>query len=175
MKLILKFSVLATVMLLFTAITFGQGPGVSATATASATIITPLAITKTFDMNFGNLAVNANPGTVALSAAATPTRTPGGGVTLIAGGTITAATFTVTGLTGTTYSISLPADGVVSLTGPGAPMAANTFVSTPTVAAGGSLATGTETLYVGATLSVAGGQTPGAYSSAAFTVTVNYN
>ncbi len=174
MKQILKFSALATVMLLFTVVTFGQ-VGASATATASATIITPIALNKTVDMNFGNLAVNATPGTVALSAALAPSRTPTGGVTLIAGGTITAATFTVTGLTGATYSITLPADGVVSLTGPGAPMAANTFVSTPTVAAGGTLTAGTQTLYVGATLSVAGGQTPGAYSSAAFTVTVNYN
>jgi hypothetical protein len=124
-------------------------------------------------MDFGRLTVNATPGTVALSAAAAPTRTPTGGVTLMTGGTITAARFTVTGLAGATYSITLPANGVVSLTGPGAPMAANSFVSSPAVA--GTLTGGTEILYVGATLSVAGGQTPGVYTSAAFTVTVNYN
>jgi len=36
--------------------TFAQ---VSATANASATIVTPIAISKTVDMNFGNVAVSA--------------------------------------------------------------------------------------------------------------------
>ena len=167
-----KFLALAIVMLAFTVSTFAQ---VSATATATANIVTPIAIANAANMDFGNLAVNASPGTVILSAAAVPTRTPSGGVTLMTGGTVTSARFTVTGLAGATYAITLPADGVVSLTGPGAPMAANSFVSSPTVAAGGVLTGGTEILYVGATLSVAGGQTTGTYTSAAFTVTVNYN
>jgi hypothetical protein len=55
-------------------------------------------------------------------------------------------------------------------------MTANTFVSSPTVGAGGNLgAGGSQTLYVGATLNVAANQTAGTYTSAAFTVTVNYN
>lgn len=173
MKHLFKFITLGTVALLFAATTYGQG--VSATATASATIVTPLSITKTVDMNFGNLAVNATPGTVVLPAVAAPIRTPSGGVSLITGGTIAAAAFTVNGLIGSTYAITLPADGVVSLAGPGAPMAVSAFVSTPTVAAGGSLASGSETLYVGATLNVGASQTAGAYTSGAFTVTVNYN
>lgn len=174
MKHLKKLISFAVILTAFSAVTFAQ-VGASATATATATILTPIAITKNVDMDFGRLAVNATPGTVALSADAAPTRTPSGGVTLMTGGTITAARFTVTGLAGATYSITLPADGVVSLTGPGAPMAANSFVSNPTVALGGTLTGGTEILYVGATLSVAGGQTSGVYTSAAFTVTVNYN
>ena len=167
-----KVLTLGIVMIAFSVSTFAQ---VGATATASATILTPIAIAKTVDMDFGYLAVNASPGTVALSADAAPTRTPSGGVTLMTGGTVSAATFTVTGLADATYSITLPADGVVVLTGPGTDMAADLFVSNPTVAAGGVLTGGTETLYVGATLSVAGSQAFGVYSSPAFTVTVNYN
>jgi hypothetical protein len=125
-------------------------------------------------MNFGNIAVNTSLGTVVLPATVAPVRTVTGGCTLPAtAGTVTAASFTVTGTAGFTYSISLPASA--SLIGPGAPMTANAFVSTPTVAAGGLLTGGTETLRVGATLNVAGSQTAGVYTSAAFTVTVNYN
>jgi len=52
-----KLSVTAIIILGFLSTTFGQ---VSGTATASATIITPIAISKTVDMNFGNVAVNYN-------------------------------------------------------------------------------------------------------------------
>lgn len=171
MKKILKFFVLAIVMIAFSVSTFAQ---VTATATAAATIVTPITITKTTDMNFGNIAVNASLGTVVLPAAAAPVRTVTGGCTLPAtAGTVAAAAFTVTGQSGFTYSITLPASA--SLTGPGPAMTADTFVSNPTVAAGGLLTGGTQTLYVGATLHVAASQTAGAYISAAFNVTVNYN
>lgn len=171
MKQNLKFFALVTVMIVFSAGTFAQ---VTATATAAATIVTPIAISKTTDMNFGNIAVNASLGTVALPAAAAPVRTVTGGCTLPStAGTVTAAAFTVTGQTGYTYAITLPASA--SLTGPGPAMTADTFVSSPTVAAGGVLTGGTQTLYVGATLHVAASQTAGAYISAAFNVTVNYN
>jgi Domain of unknown function (DUF4402) len=172
MKQISKFIALAIVMIAFSSGTFAQ---VSATATASATIITPIAIVNAANMNFGNIAVSAAPGTVVLPAALAPVRTVTGGCTLPATvGTVSAAAFTVTGQAGFTYAITLPASA--SLTGPGAPMTADTFVSTPTVAAGGLLTGGTQTLYVGATLNVAGAQVPGLYTTAAaFTVTVNYN
>jgi hypothetical protein len=172
MKKISKFLSLATVMISISAGALAQ---VSANATASATIISPITITNASDMNFGNIAVSTAPGTVVLPATLAPVRSATGGCTLPAtAGTVSAAAFTVTGQTGFTYSISLPASA--SLTGPGTPMTANAFVSTPTVAAGGLLTGGTQTLYVGATLNVAAAQTAGAYTTAtAFTVTVNYN
>jgi hypothetical protein len=173
MKQISKFFTLAIVMIAFSASTFAQ---VSATATASATIVSPIAIANASNMNFGNIAVSASLGTVVLPAAAgVPVRTVTGGCTLPAvAGTVSAASFTVTGEAAFTYAITLPASA--SLTGPGPAMTANTFVSSPTVAAGGVLTGGTQTLYVGATLNVAGSQTAGAYTTAApFTVTVNYN
>jgi hypothetical protein len=85
-----------------------------------------------------------------------------------------AATFTVTGQTNATYVVSLPADGTVTLTGPGIAMPCNTFVHS--LGGPGNLgAGGSQVFYVGATLTVNGSQGAGSYTSAPFTVTVNYN
>ncbi len=175
MKSSVKFLTIAATLLLFTTSSYAQE---SATATATATILTPIAITKTVDMNFGNVAVQSTTGgTVILAPAGT--RTVTGGVTLPAtAGTVTAATFTVTGTTDYTYTVSLPV-AAVTLTetvGATATMTATAFTSTPTTTAGaGVLTLGTQTLKVGATLNVAAGQATGVYVSPAFTVTVNYN
>src|SRR5258705_7180265 len=86
------------------ATTFAQA---TASATATATIVAPIAISKTVDMNFGNVAVIAA-GTVVLSPS-TGNRTKTGGVTLPSTiGTVTAASFDVTGEGAYTYSITLP-------------------------------------------------------------------
>ena len=166
MKRILAISVL---MFACVAATFGQ---VSATATATATIVTPIAIANASNMNFGNVAVNATPGTVLLAPAGTRTATAG--VTLPAvTGTVSAATFTVAGTPGATYSITLPA-GTNTITDGTNNMTVGTWTSTP--ATTGTLTGGTETLRVGATLNVGGGQPAGVYvSGTPFTVTVNYN
>lgn len=165
MKKILAISIL---MFAFVAATFGQ---VGATATATATIVTPIAIVNASNMNFGNVAVSTAAGTVVLAPAGTRTAT--GGVTLPAvGGTVSAATFTVTGTSGATYSISLPATATISF---GAiDMTVDNFTSNPTPT--GTLTGGTETLQVGATLNVGASQAAGVYTSGTpFTVTVNYN
>ena len=149
----------------------------TATATATATIISPITLTKDVDMNFGNLAVNANPGTVLLTAAAAPTRTAGGGVTLsvTTPGTVTAAKFTVGGAANFTYAITLPVGATTIDDNNSHTMTVDTWTSLPsgtgTIGVGG-----TQDLYVGATLNVAGSQTPGIYvSDTPFSVTVNYN
>ncbi|MCE5320546.1 MAG: DUF4402 domain-containing protein, partial [Bacteroidales bacterium] len=104
MKTTIKIFSLAIAIIGFSATSFAQ---VSATATATSTIVTPIAISKTVDMNFGNVAVSSSAGTVVLATAGTRTAT--GGVTLPAtSGTIAAAEFTVTGQAGYTYSITLP-------------------------------------------------------------------
>lgn len=161
----------AVVLLLFSATTFAQ---VSATADASATILTPIEITNASDMNFGNMAVNATPGTVVLTPAGT--RTPSGGVTFLAAnpGTVTAASFTVTGLANATYSITLPS-GSTTISNGTDDMTVDTWTSDPTPT--GTLdGTGTQTLNVGATLTVPGSASSGVYlSSTPFEVTVNYN
>jgi hypothetical protein len=170
MKRISKFFALAIVMIAFSTATFAQ---VSATATAAATIVTPIAIANATDMNFGNVAVSGVAGTVVLTPAGT--RSASGGVTLPASiGTVTAATFDVTGTANATYSITLPA-ALITITSGANSMDVDTWTSTPTPT--GTLdATGAETIGVGATLNVGGGQPSGSYLSATpFTVTVNYN
>lgn len=148
----------------------------STTATASATILTAISITKMVDMNFGNLSVQAQTGgTVILSTIGVRSAT--GGVTLPAtGGTVTAAAFTVTGAAMYSYSITLPQTPfIISLNSKGSPsMTVTAFQSTPSVT--GTLTGGTQNLTVGATLNIAGAQPAGLYTSlTGFPVTVNYN
>jgi hypothetical protein len=169
-----KLLLFAVAIIGFSAITFAQD---TKTATASATIIGPISLTKVTDMNFGNIAVGTAAGTVVLSPAGTRNAT---NVTLPAvTGTFTAATFTVSGEGSRTYSITIPTTDhtIKNTTGTGGEtMIVNAFTSTPTVAAGGTLNAGTQTLAIGATLNVSGSQAAGTYvSETAFPVTVNYN
>src|SRR5512133_3062167 len=103
MKSFTKFLGITIVGLAFSANILAQ----TATATASATIVTPISIAKNAlgDLNFGSIAVTAVAGTVALPASATPTRIAAGGCSLPAViGTVAAATFTVTGQPNATYA-----------------------------------------------------------------------
>jgi hypothetical protein len=174
MKKMTKFLALAIAMIAFTVSTFGQATG---SATATATIIAPIAISSTVQMNFGNAAVNATlGGTVIL--ATNSTRSATAGVTLPTGagaGTVTAASFDVTGSGTLTYAITLPvaAYTITRLTGTET-MTVTNFVSNPSGT--GALTAGAQTLLVGATLNVAAAQVPGTYTNATgFDVTVNYN
>jgi hypothetical protein len=100
-------------------------------------------------------------------------RSASGGVILLPSGSGSAALFSVTGTSSTTYAITWPADGVVSLTSGANTMAVNAFTSNP--ASTGQLSVGgSQTLSVGATLSVGGNQASGSYSGS-FSVTVIYN
>jgi Domain of unknown function (DUF4402) len=151
-----------------------QSSTVSADATA--TIITPIAIAKTSDLVFGKLAVGGTGGTVAVGtndavtiAGASHTISQPAQST----GNPAAAVFAVTGEGAFTYSITLPADGAVTLSdGASHTMAVNSFVSNPSGT--GALTAGAQTLKVGATLTVGNNQTPGNYTGS-FSVTVAYN
>jgi len=168
-----KTKIIIATILAMTAVSISSFAQVSATATTSVTVITPIAISKTVDMNFGNLAASPTvAGTIVL--APTGTRTKSGGITLPAvAGTVTAASFAVTGLGTSTYSITLP--GTITLTGtPSGTMTVSSFLSTPSGT--GTLAAGAQTVLVGGTLNVAAGQPAGAYTNTTnLTVTVNYN
>ncbi|NML38760.1 DUF4402 domain-containing protein [Chitinophaga sp. G-6-1-13] len=149
----------------------------TATANASATVITPIAIVKTLDLNFGILASSPIPGTLKLSPAGVRTTT-GGVSTLSTTGTVTPAIFSVTGESGFTYAITLPLIPVVlnHTTLPGAFMLAAAFTSSPSVITGGVLTGGSQALNVGATLFVGPNQPSGLYTTnIPFPVTVNYN
>ena len=162
-------SLLAIIMLGSYAQTVAQS---TATASTTATIVTPISIAKTVDMVFGNIATNGAVGTVTLLTDGSRTST--GGVTLPATtGSPTAAAFVVTGSGSFTYSISLPGSAI-TLAGTTAGVTVGTFTSNPTPT--GTLTAGTQTIYVGATLNLPVSTVAGSYTNAAgLSVTVNYN
>jgi hypothetical protein len=167
MKRLISFAII------FAGITTAALAQVSATATATATIVGPIGITNTANMNFGNVAVSNVAGTVVMTPAAV--RSVTGGCTLPAiTGTVAAGAFNVTGAASYTYAITLPA-AATTITSGANTMTVNTWTSNPsgtgTLSAGGSQA-----LTVGATLNVGASQAAGTYvSGTPFTVTVNYN
>jgi len=149
---------------------------VSATSTASALIVTPITITKQVDMNFGNIAVSATGGTVVLAPAGTRTTTGGVVLPTTATGTVTAASFDITGQANYTYAITLPSAATTLTRNSGVEtMSVSTFTSSPSLT--GTLSgAGAQTITVGATLTVGNSQAAGTYlSGTPFTVTVNYN
>ena len=174
MKNISKVIIAAAVVVLGS--TSGAFAQASATASASATIITPISISKTVDMDFGNIAVSASTGgTVDLATTGARTTGGAGGTTLPSTtGTVAAAEFAVSGEASFTYAITLPTSATLS-DGSGNTMTVGSFVSNPS--ATGTLSTGgTQTLLVGATLTVGAAQVAGTYTnSTGVPVTVNYN
>jgi len=169
MRRLTKLCVFIIVLFLTVQYSYAQ---VSASASIHATIVNPIAITKTIDLNFGNVAVGAL-GSVVLSP--TSNRSTTGGVTLPSNqGTVAAASFIVTGKNNYTYSITLPSEAITINDAGSNSMTVDSWTSTPTST--GTLSGGTSTLLVGATLNVNASQTPGVYTSdTPLSVIVNYN
>lgn len=144
----------------------------SDTATASAEIIAPIAISKSVDMNFGQIVSGAGASTIVLTPAGA--RSVGSGDATLGNATgVTAASFAVTGQGTNTYAITLPSSVTLDNNATGT-MTADTFTSNPSGT--GTLTAGAQTLTVGATLNVGASQESGSYSSdTPFTVTVEYN
>lgn len=138
-----------------------------------------ISISKSRDMNFGTIAASSGGGTVLLSASGS--RTPSGGIILPSLiGTVSAAQFTVSGQANFTYSITLPVrDFILYESGVGpASMAVTAFTSTPDGRGTlrGTLINGSETVLVGAMLTIGASQTAGFYTNpTGFEVTVSYN
>ena len=156
----------------------------TASATGSGTIVAPLTITQTANMNFGNVAVGASGGTVVLTPAAG--RTPTGDVQLAATntGTVAAAGFNITGEGSYTYAITVPSGNyTITHTNTTDVMEISTFTATTTNTIGGSspdytstLSSGVDAILVGATLTVSASEVAGVYTNATgFNVTVAYN
>lgn len=153
---------------------FGQA---NTNASASATIVAPISIQKTENLQFGSAAAGTG-GTVIIDPDGS--RSKSGNVTLVNIGDVSAAAFTVEGDAGREYVLTLPTDPIViTLAGGGDDMSIDGFASSLTGRGtlSGSLSTtgttGTQDITVGATLHVKSGQTPGAYSGT-FNVSVNY-
>lgn len=148
----------------------GAAHAASTTADASATVVEPIAITKSADLAFGKFSAGTG-GTVVVDTDGN--RTVTSGVVLLTGTPGAAATFDVSGDNGATYAITLPT-GPATLTGGSGSdeMSVDTWVSAPD--ATGTLTSGTETVKVGATLTVGSAQAPGVYNGS-FSVAVEYN
>lgn len=141
-------------------------------ATASGSWAGPIAISNsTQALAYGSFVAGSGGSvTVAVNPVG---RSASGGVILVPSGIWSAASFSVTGDSSLTYAITLPGNGVVSLTSGSNTMAVNNFTSNP--ASTGQLSVGgSQTLMVGATLSVGSNQASGSYSGS-FNVTVTYN
>lgn len=138
---------------------------------ATATVVEPLSISEDTPMNFGSLGAGPSGGTVVLDQADGVTAT--GDVNLL-GGAVASGDFTISGEPNATYSISY---------GPGSldtsPTSTAMVVDTINSNASGTLdGAGSESITVGATLNVNGGQPAGNYSTAngsPYTITINYN
>lgn len=170
----LKLITLTAAIFGFAATSFAQSTATASGVEASATIISPITISKVNPLNFGVIVPDDAAGTVTLNPeTGTPTRSTSGGASVLTSqtGSPTAASFNVTGANGYSYAVTVPADGAVSLSGAGDDMAVNTFKTSLT---GNKGTIGTHnTFYVGATLSVGAKQAVGEYT-ATFGVTVAY-
>lgn len=174
---------LASVVLLGSAGVVSNAYAASATSTATSTVIAPIGITAPMVLSFGKFAPGAG-GSVTISNSGARTGT--GVILSSTSSTQTAARFDVTGEASTTYAIT--PSGVTALTGisgaaltlPSTMALAKTSdltgadVTTGTVAAGTLTAGGTQSIYVGGTLTVNAAQPAGVYTGAV-TVTVEYN
>lgn len=153
--------IILTVLFLFA----GLVHAASVQSTITATILTPITISKQSDLAFGEVYPDGTlTGTVTIDFSGG--RTFSGGV---AAGSVpgAAGAFTVTGEVGSTYALTIPA--TVTLVGPGPDMSVSLSDN-----ASGNLSLGSDTFQLGGVLYVDANQTSGAYS-ASFTVTVNYN
>jgi len=135
-------------------------------ANASATLVSPITLTKQADLDFGRLSSGAAGGTAVVSSAGARSVT---GDVVEEGGTPTSADFDITGESGLTYDITLPTS--ISITSGGDSMTVNTF--TDDKGGSGTLTGGSDSFSVGATLNVAASQNTGTYTGT-FDVTCAY-
>jgi hypothetical protein len=148
----------------------------SATATSTSVVVTPIAVAKSVDMSFGNIAGGATSGTVTLTPAGVVSVTGGA---LKAGGTPAAAKFDVTGSGTLTYAIDYTGTATTLSNGSDTmPFAAISDTSASAKTSGtvatGTLTAGAQSIYVGGVLTVGINQNAGTYTGN-IAVAVNYN
>jgi hypothetical protein len=166
-------------LLIFTAIlmmaglsnrVMAQTNSASDDADAFATIVAPIAITKTIDLQFGSVIAGVGTVTVDVASVRTysvPAMNPGD-----QGETPTAAAFTVTGEGGYGFDITLPDNDDVVLVKGAEDMTVTDFTSSE--GSSTALVGGTKDFTVGAKLTVETGLSSGEYTGS-FEVTVAYN
>jgi len=165
---VFKFVLIAALVLAGTAISVNSYAA-TASSNATATVVTPIAISNTQALQFGSFSTSATGQTVTISAAGARSSV---GAIVVPASTATAASFNVTGSGVLTYAITLPSNGTVTITNGTDTFAVNNFTSTPSGT--GALTAGAQTLTVGATVTTAGTLSTGNYSGS-FNVSVDYN
>lgn len=156
---------------------FAADPTATETATGSASIISPIDITKTADLDFGIIS-GTSAGTVTINAVTGAQNNPviTGDLSVISTSAPKAAAFTVTGSGNATYAITM--DNSLTLNGSGTAtgesMISTLVLDAAKVSGVGTLSSGTDNIYVGGVLTIAASQAAGSYQGS-FDVTVNYN
>jgi hypothetical protein len=150
----------------------------TATATATSVVVTPISVTKSADLSFGNIAGGASTGTVTVTPGGTRSFTGGA---IAAGGTSTAAKFDVTGSGALTYAIDMTGTAATLTANGGADSMTFAAISdtsasakTSGTVATGALTAGAQSIFVGGSLSVGINQNAGTYTGS-INVAVNYN
>ncbi len=143
-------------------------------ASASANIITVIELTKQTDLHFGDIVPDAsNQGTVIVAATSAGARTSNNVTLLDQFTNESSASFLVEGEKDAAYAITFGSSSI-QLTSGGNNMTVDSFTTNKTndkSTLDGT--TGEDTFYVGATLTVNGGQAAGLYTGS-FDVTVTY-
>jgi len=166
MKNLLKLSVLTLTVSFICSELHASTDYISQSGTSNARVITPLTVTATTALEFGNLAASANAGTIDQAGSVT------GGVTAVTGGATRApGVFTVAGeaSASTPYTFTLPSTATLT-------SGANSMTATLSYASGTSsrtLSSGSDTVTINGVLAVAANQASGAYTGT-YTVTANY-
>jgi hypothetical protein len=178
-----RITLAAAMLMSMTAFAQSAGTATLGSVSVATRIYVPITLTGGTSLNFGDIFTTAAAGTVTLEPVA-GARSATGGATLASTGSTSIASFTVGGKRAATYSITLPSDSSVTLTGPSGATAMPVKTFTASVAGGTATtnptgllpntAGATQTFTVGATLSLAANQTDGNYTGS-FPVTVAYN
>jgi hypothetical protein len=172
MKNINKFFAIAIAILGFSAASFAQGTSTE-NATASAKVVESLVLTNTVPLNFGTMTVPTTAATVTVAPGGVRSST--GTLSLLTIAPVsTDATYTVDGDNNASYSITLPADGIVTIASGANSMSINTFKVTSDLLTRTLNGTGNDSFDVGATLNLISGQPAGSYTGS-FDVVVTYN
>lgn len=134
-----------------------------------------LSLTNTCGLNFGAMAIQLTSGSLTIAPDGSNTANNLYPVSRSGGSARYAASFTATGTSNQTFSVILPADDVVTLTGPGgATMSVSGFSSSCVNNSGQCGGDGHCVFTVGATLNVNSGQAAGQYTGT-FSVTIQSN
>ncbi len=136
------------------------------TVGADAEIIPAVTLGTPADIDFGTIAADATGGTAVVAASSGATTSC---ATLTCVGTSSPGSIVVTSESGQTVDVSFATAGAVTLTS-----GTDTMSMTPSLSTTSFTSTGSDTVYVGGTLTVGASQAAGTYSGT-FDVNVDYN